>query len=76
MQNRSTENDEEPHKSWYHYPNTEDRLEHFEGDLEADPFLSDNEENDEMDEEQTAKYKLEPEAKEILQESWKHLQIR
>eukprot|EP00093_Oithona_nana_P006076 06076.XXX_130442_130164_1 [CDS] Oithona nana genome sequencing. len=30
----------------------------------------------EMDEEETAKYKLEAEAKEILRESWKHLQSR
>ena len=29
-----------------------------------------------MDQEETAKYKLEAEAKEILRESWKHLQSR
>ena len=69
-------NEDDEHKSWYHYDPIEakDRLEHFEGNDQE--VFSDNEEKDEMDEEETAKYKLEAEAKEILRESWKHLQSR
>lgn len=67
-------NEDEEHKSWYHYDPIEAKLEHFEADDQE--VFSDNEEKDEMDQEETAKYKLEAEAKEILRESWKHLQSR
>ena len=67
------DNNETESKSWYHYPETKDRIDHFGQEDQED--LSDDDE-EESDLEETAKYKLEPEAKDVLRDSWKHLQNR
>ena len=70
---RSGEENIEESKSWYHYPETKDRFD-LNPDTDQDEDLSDD--NEETDLGENAKYKLESEAKDVLRESWKHLQSR